>query len=240
MHLRSRTLLGAAALAALAGLTGCTPSADPVAEPTGSATGAPGSTATPTAGPTASATPTAIPAPTAADAASLLIGPTSFSLVDAAGTELGTWEYRDGTGAVAALTEAFGSAPAESDEIPYEGYRTRNSSWPGFDFKDTEVYDAGGPETKYPEPDFLLAAHAPAVGDVAISTLGGVAVGDAAEEVRAEHPDSVQEGAPGLFDFDTTPVGTLDGVELTHTVGVLAEDEVTVSGIRAPFVNWGV
>ncbi|MCM6764196.1 hypothetical protein NB037_17410, partial [Rathayibacter sp. ZW T2_19] len=199
---------------------------------------APGSTATPTAGQTASATPTATP--TAADAASLLIGPTSFSLVDADGTELGTWEYRDGTGAVAALTEAFGSAPVESDDIPYEGYRTRNSSWPGFDFKDTEVYDAGGPESKYPEPDFLLAVNAPAVGDVAISTLGGVAVGDAAEEVRAEHPDSVQEGAPGLFDFDTTPVGTLDGFELTHTVGVLAEDEVTVSGIRAPFVNWGV
>ncbi|MCM6764254.1 hypothetical protein NB037_17700, partial [Rathayibacter sp. ZW T2_19] len=39
MHLRSRALLGAVALAALTGLTGCTPSADPVAEPTGSAEG---------------------------------------------------------------------------------------------------------------------------------------------------------------------------------------------------------
>ncbi|KQQ09949.1 hypothetical protein [Rathayibacter sp. Leaf296] len=243
MHVRSRTLLGAVALTALAALSGCTP-ADPAAEPTSSAgapTSAPGATSTPSSDP-ATPTPTATPtaAPTAADATSLLVGPTSFSLVDDAGTELGTWAYRDGTGAVAALTEAFGSAPTESDDVPYEGYRTRNSSWPGFDFKDTEVYDAGGPESQYPEPDFLLAVNAPAVGDVAISTLSGVAVGDAAVEVRDEHPEAVQGDSLGIFDFDRTPVGVLDGTELTNSVGVLADDEITVSGIRAPFVNWGV
>ena len=243
MHVRSRTLLGAAALTALAALSGCTP-ADPAAEPTASAgtpTSAPGATSTPSSDP-ATPTPTATPtaAPTAADATSLLVGPTSFSLVDDSGTELGTWEYRDGTGAVAALTEAFGSAPTESDDVPYEGYRTRNSSWPGFDFKDTEVYDAGGPESEYPEPDFLLAVNAPAVGDVAISTLSGVAVGDAAVEVRDEHPEAVQGDSLAVFDFDRTPVGVLDGTELTNSVGVLADDEITVSGIRAPLVNWGV
>lgn len=180
------------------------------------------------------------PSSTPAVAASLLIGPTSFSLVDAEGGQLGTWEYRDGTGVVAALTEAFGSEPTESDDIPYEGYRSRAYSWPGFVLRDTDVYDAGGPELTYPEPDFLLEATASAVGDVAISTLGGVAVGDATADVAAEHPDSATGGALGTFLFDTTPVGTVEGYELTNTVGAIAEDEVTVSSLRAPFMNWGV
>jgi hypothetical protein len=196
------------------------------------ATPAPASTPAPTATPAAPAAPAA--------AASLLIGPTSFSLVDASGTQLGSWDYRDGTGAVAALTEAFGSEPTESDDIPYEGYRSRAYTWPGFVLRNTDVYDAGGPELTYPEPDILLEATAPAVDGVAISTLGGVAVGDAAAEVAAEHPESTTDGSLSSFFFDTTTVGTTEDFELTNWVAALAEDHVTVSSLRAPFVNWGV
>ncbi|ROQ65192.1 hypothetical protein EDF36_0695 [Rathayibacter sp. PhB152] len=233
-----RTAVAGTALALGVGtiLSGCVSSDEPVAQPAATVT------ATATATVTATPAPTSTPAPTAtpAAAASLLIGPTSFSLVDATGAQLGSWAYRDGTGAVAALTEAFGSEPTESDDVPYEGYRSRAYIWPGFVLRDTDVYDAGGPELTYPEPDFLLEATAATVGDVAISTLGGVTVGDATAELAAEHPESTTDGAPGSFLFDTTPVGTLEGYELTNTVGAIAEDEVTVSSLRAPFVNWGV
>ncbi|WP_156465947.1 MULTISPECIES: hypothetical protein [unclassified Rathayibacter] len=237
----------AAAAVVAAALTGCVPATDPPTDPTttgGEAAPAPAASANPSASGSSTPDGSATPAPAMADAASLLIGPTSFSLVDASGTELGTWDYRNGTGAVEALTEAFGSAPTESDDVPYEGFRSRVSGWPGFAFKDTEVYDAGGPELTFPEPDFLVEATAPAVGDVAISTLGGVAVGDAAQDVRAEHPDGVPagsaDGSLGLFLFDETTVGSHNGGDLVNSVMAVAEDETTVSRIVAPSANWGV
>ncbi|QHC65909.1 hypothetical protein GSU68_04465 [Rathayibacter sp. VKM Ac-2759] len=248
MHIRSRPLLTAVlAATVLAALTGCVPAADTAAEPVADPTAAGGAAAPASATPSASgsATPapggSATPSPAMADAVSLLIGPTSFSLVDASGTELGTWDYRNGTGAVEALTEAFGSAPTESDDVPYEGFRSRVSGWPGFAFKDTEVYDAGGPELEFPEPDFMVDATAPSVGDVAISTLGGVAVGDATRDVVAQHPDGVPEGGSlGLFLFDETTVGSHNGGDLVNSVMAVAEDEITVSRIAAPSANWGV
>ena len=237
MHVPFRALLRAAlAAGVVAVLSGCVPADDPVAQPLPEET----VTATATATATVTATPTPSATPVPADAASLLLGPTSFSLVDDSGAELGTWAYRDGTGAVAALTEAFGSEPTESDEVPYEGYRTHDYTWPGFVLSDTEVYDAGGPELKFPEPDVTVKATAPAVADVAISTLGGVAVGDSAAEVAAERPESVIGDRPGAFLFDNTPVGSADGTELTNGVGAIADDEVTVSSLNAPYMNWGV
>ncbi|SMH48890.1 hypothetical protein SAMN06295885_3156 [Rathayibacter oskolensis] len=247
MSVRSRALVAVLLTGAVAAsLAGCVPGADPTADPTTAGSAAPAATAstTPTATDPAAATPTASATPAVADAAALLMGPTSFTLVDDSGVELGTWEYRNGTGAVAALTEAFGSAPTESDDIPYEGYSSRKSSWPGFAYRDYEVYDAGGPESTYPEPDFQLEATAPVVGDVAISTLGGVSVGDTTAEVQAEHPEGLVDSGAGVslayFRFDETVIGTQNGGDLTNSVGVLAEDEIAVSSIRAPFVNWGV
>ncbi|MWV49122.1 hypothetical protein GRS96_07505 [Rathayibacter sp. VKM Ac-2803] len=252
MHIRSRTLTAAVLTAVVAtALAGCVP-AEPGADPTSSAgEAAPAPTSTDSAPSSSSApsdsgtgTPTPGETPAMADATSLLIGPISFSLVDASGAELGTWDYRDGTGAIAALTEAFGSTPTESDDVPYEGFRSRAYSWPGFDFKDTEVYDAGDPELEFPEPDFMVGATAPTVGDVAVSTLGGVSVGDATADVRVEHPDGILEGAgpesAGLFLFDETSVGSSNGNDLVNSVMAIADDEVTISAIRAPSANWGV
>ncbi|KZX22526.1 hypothetical protein [Rathayibacter tanaceti] len=254
MRIRSRTLAAAVVTAVVAAtLAGCVP-VEPGTEPT-SSTGeaatapvstdpAPASSTAPTASDPGSPTPTpgvsGPPEPAMSDATSLLIGPTSFSLVDASGAGLGTWDYRNGTGAIAALTEAFGSTPTESDDVPYEGFRSRAYTWPGFTVKDTEVYDAGDPEPEYPEPDFLVGATAPAVGDVAVSTLGGVSVGDATADVRAEHPESAGAGAAGLFLFDATSVGSSDGSDLVNSVMAIADDEVTISAIRAPSANWGV
>jgi hypothetical protein len=78
------------------------------------------------------------------------------------------------------------------------------------------------------------------VGDVAVTTLSGVAVGDAALDVRDQHPDATTGDSLRFLLLDRTTIGTLDGSDLVYGVGVVAEDETTITSIRVPSVNWGV
>ncbi|WKK70712.1 hypothetical protein Q0F99_13015 [Rathayibacter oskolensis] len=246
MHIRSRPLLTAVlAATVLAALTGCVPAADtadPGSGPTASGGAAAPASATPSASGSATPAPggSATPSPAMADAVSLLIGPTSFSLVDASGTELGTWDYRNGTGAVEALTEAFGSAPTESDDVPYEGSAAASRGGRGSPSRTPRCTTRAGRSWSSPSRTSWSTRRHPrsAMSPSARSAASRSAMRPGTWSRST--PMASRRRSLGLFLFDETTVGSHNGGDLVNSVMAVAEDETTVSRIAAPSANWGV
>ncbi len=128
--------------------------------------------------------------PTPPEASELRLAASGFTLVADDGSTMHEYTWAgDAAQAVAALTDAFGAAPAidlqEGDRTHYPDYTVYE--WDGLLFFDMVEGD-GKPRDEYMQPSYLLVT-ADAVGDVGIVPEFGLGIGLTADEVRALGPD---------------------------------------------------
>ncbi|MGH3691491.1 MAG: hypothetical protein ACRDT7_15175 [Microbacterium sp.] len=178
MHQRSRLIFASAAAAVLGfSLTACAP-----ANTSGSAT------PSPTSSPAASPSPTPTPADRVVEIS-----------VDGLSIDAGAViAYDDADGAVAALSDAFGSAPTEG---PVEG--PYGAVYSGFDWEGTK---ATVRETRI---DLVVSANAPGV---IVRTPEGIGIGSTrAEAMAAGAVDGWDEDGDGVADYLSIGVREVPG-----------------------------
>ncbi len=127
-----------------------------------------------------------------------------FSITTATGEEGFTHGWGDDAApAIAALTEAFGAAPAEGFQNgDAQHYAYTLYEWDGFTFADVSLGEGNKPREQVPDPTWA-AATANTVGDVAVQAEFGLAIGLTPAEVDALHPDSSLPGPPPSYLFGT-------------------------------------
>ena len=106
------------------------------------------------------------------DAATILIRTESFSILDEDDVAMEEFDYFDSPdGAIAALTEVFGSAPTIT---PFEGH---THQWPGnyYTWDGFTLIDYDGPAVAYWE-EYDVASSAAVVRGLAVETVGGITV----------------------------------------------------------------
>ena len=230
-----RPALAVLALAALATLTGCTAAAAETSAPPASP-----SQATPTPSPT----PTQQP-----QAAAVLVGTQSFSVVDENGAVLASFTYvQDTAEVVAGLSEYLG----DPVDTPYEGGGDTPPAtyhdWGGLRLVD-DVYDGAAPHFSN---HWVWLSSADAHG-VALQTVDGLAVGGAlsaaapfASEPAAEWPDSRTGTTTRVFRTSVValpPVPddvTMPDVDPELAIDIQGTVETdTITRITAPSPNWG-
>ncbi|WP_029264231.1 MULTISPECIES: hypothetical protein [Microbacterium] len=178
MHRRSRLVLASAAAVLLGfSLTACTP-----ASTDGSASPSP--TSSPADSPSATPTPADRIVEISVDGLSVDSGPVIA--------------YDDSEGAVAALTDAFGSAPIEG---PVEG--PYGSVYAGFDWEGTKA------TVREPRIDLVVSADAPGV---TFRTPEGIGIGSTrAEAIAAGAVDGWDEDGDGTADYLSIGVREVPG-----------------------------
>ena len=165
-----------------------------------------------------------------------------FAILDEDDVVIEQFDYFDSpTGAIAALSEAFGSEPATSH---YEGHVEQAPgtfySWDGFTLLD---YD--GPAVAYGE-DFEVSTTAAVVRGLAVETVGGVTVGTTAAQVAAAGGlEVVWDGSPLLwYEVDAVP-GTdpewaeWAGGSRNSVTAAIASAGGPVTSLTAPSANYG-
>ncbi len=136
----------------------------------------------------------------ATEAAGVALSSTGITIRDDAGESLYTYGWGDdAAAAVAALSDAFGAQPAERTEAgngtTYPDYTVYQ--WPGFALYDMVPIEGGKSRGEYSQPSYLRYT-ANTVGDVAITTEGGIQIGATVDAVRALGPDDEQERGSGI------------------------------------------
>ena len=149
--------------------------------------------------PSGSDQPSESEAPTG-EPAELELSATGFTLVDAAGTELFAYGWRDDAQqAVTELSEAFGAAPGTRTEAGngtnYPDYTVY--AWEGFSLYDMVPIDGGATRDEYSQPSYLRVA-ANTVGDIAITAEFDVEIGMPVDDVRSATPDREAERGSGI------------------------------------------
>lgn len=223
-------------------LAGCATATGPSAAPTTgastpSATQAP--TATPTASPTASPTPTPTPTPTEAAITALVISAADIELIDADGSAIDEFAYNDDADTVReALTSAFGSEPEMSTDS--DG-GTTDYYWEDFSFR---AYDSATGANR----TFYVVAEGASVGDIAIETADGIAVGDAEADVETvafdNHTDDGGSETIEFYSLDKTAVDVAESTDggdpAINFVRVWVPKPGTeITRIDAPIANYG-
>jgi len=165
-----------------------------------------------------------------------------FAILDEDDAVIEQFDYFDSpTGAIAALSEAFGGEPATSH---YEGHLEQAPgtfySWDGFTLLD---YD--GPAVAYGE-DFEVSTTAAVVRGLAVETVGLVTVGTTAAQVAAAGGlEVIWDGSPLLwYEVDAVP-GTdpewaewAGGSRISVTAAI-ASAGGPVTSLTAPSANYG-
>ena len=165
-----------------------------------------------------------------------------FAILDEEDAVIEQFDYFDApTGAIAALSEAFGGEPSTSH---YEGHLEQAPgtfySWDGFTLLD---YD--GPAVAYGE-DFEVSTTAAVVRGIAVETVGGVTVGTtSAQVVAAGGLEVLWDGSPLLwYEVDAVP-GTdpewaewAGGSRISVTAAI-ASSGGPVTSLTAPSANYG-
>ncbi|PJJ61545.1 hypothetical protein [Compostimonas suwonensis] len=238
---RATKMLMAAVIAAAVAVavSGCVDGAPVQPTPSPSADAA---TSTPSADPATSSTPSADPA--VSRAAGIVIGATSFSIVDEEGAALASFGYFDpAASAIDAVTAQLGIEPTV-EEIP-AGMETPPITryiWGGF-----RLFDAEVPTEKPWQYDFSVSATEPeAVPGVGVSTTDGFAVGDLGADVESFPSASAQrydaDGREVLFiGLEETVIGSENGMDLSYSIGLTSDpSSEPIEQIFAPYPNFGV
>lgn len=160
----------------------------------------------------------------------LAMAGSGFSLVDDAGSPTFTFAWRDDVApAVAALSEAFGTAPTTrvepGDGNHYPDYTVYQ--WNGFSLFDMIAAPGGKTRDEYSQPSYLLYTKNE-IGDIEIRSEFGLSIGMSATAVRAVPPDAEwPRGNVGniRFVFGKDRSGVTDG---TPTYSVFADSDGTV------------
>ena len=172
--------------------------------------------------------------------AALSIGGTAISTLDDSGDVVATLEYTaDGAAAVDFLTEAFGSEPVVSPRAG-DGSCTADATravWGDDAFELVFDYPelSGIPEGQ----SVAVDAKAPTVGEVAVQSPEGVAVGDPASDLVAALPNVGTHNRPGtttLYSVDYAVVsGTYEDMTDNAYWGAqaLVEND-TITELKAP------
>lgn len=225
--------LTAAALSLVLALTGCI---GPTPTPT----------PTPDAVPPTSAVPTqsAEPVDPLTTVTAIVARPEALELRDENGGIVATLDYLSAPAdAVATLTTAFGSVPADED---YDGSSHFPPStahrWDGFELWEQRYVDRWEgvvDELSLARPAFMVQFAAAAARDISLSTAGGHQAGGGWDELLAV-PDlrhNPSECSGPYLDFIEQPRVTADGVPYTLKVSVEfrpTEDSSTIRSIGAP------
>jgi hypothetical protein len=160
------------------------------------------STGTPPPAPPAPATSSESPAPEEQPAAGVRLDADGLTITDADGAEILVHAWGDEAApAVAALTDAFGSAPTEGfEEGDADHYAYRLYEWEGFVFADVALGEGNRPREEVDAPTYG-SFSAGTVGDVEIEAEIDLAIGQRVADVRAAGPDRESADAPPVFFF---------------------------------------
>ncbi|MFK0239545.1 hypothetical protein ACIQTX_01705 [Microbacterium sp. NPDC090281] len=197
MHRRSHVILASTAAVLLGfSLTACAP-----ASTDGSATPSPSPTSSPAPSPSVTPTPEVHIIQISVDGLSIDDGPVIT--------------YREPDGAVAALTDAFGSAPTEG---PVEG--PYGSVYAGFDWEGTKA--------TVQETYFYLSVSADAPG-VTFRTPEGIGIGSTrAEAVAAGAVDGWDEDSDGVADYLSIGMREVPGTESLEHPGEVGVEYINL------------
>lgn len=193
--------------------------------------------------PTSSAEPAASADPAVTE---VVISTEHLTLLAADGAISSDFSYFDPAGStVAALTAAFGSAPAVESVAPHEGNAGTSYSWEGF-----VLVDRDQAAERPVSLDYWVKSTASTVAGIAVRALDGTHVGSGIDEIAATYPDSIRTSdqfwdatidrvATGLegqaaADYGCPP----DGCQLS-TLYSTSDVAQGVQQILAPSENWG-
>jgi len=194
---------------------------------------------TPTGAPTSTSTPEASATPSS-DVVAVVAGPEAFSLVDATGTALESFDYDRPSGAArAALATLFGADPLVNDyssgKIPSYSYE-----WEG-----VRLADPLGEGSEF-SPDWSIIFTAASLGEITFRSVEGTVVGEPAAAVwdrYPDHPEQVDAAGNRHFSIsvEETSIGTDDqGNDRTYSVFISAESpDGPITSIAAPYTNFG-
>jgi hypothetical protein len=216
--------LGAASPASAAAppsATSSTPATDAASEPTG--------------------TPTHDPA---SDPTAVVVHFDRLEIVDATGVVRGSAGYFEPVAnAVSILAAATGVQPVVGRNVPkLEGYASTTYQRDGL-----TLYDLDIPVSAPLDTDWTVFVVGPSAGSLAVTTAGGIRVGQSQATVEAIAPGVFEARTvvdlpvlDGIFEETTVSTGET-GNPLTHAVGVRLENTpATVTSIGAPGRNYGI
>ena len=160
---------------------------------------------------------------------SLVIGPTSFTIMDSDGTEHAPVSYSsDADAAVNALVAAIGSSPVDTT-IPTSScsFEFTRHQWPGFRL------DSAGVSPFQGNASFVLYATSPTTGALAsVRTPQGYAVGESAAGVAKEAGVvTMTGGSTTFYYFSLTEVPAGSG---RSGLSAEAGPSGTITALRSP------
>lgn len=182
----------------------------------------------------------------AADVTSIEVSVDGIALLGADGEAVAEFGYfdADAAPAIAALTEAFGVAPTESQSAStnHPESNSDNSEWSGFELRDLTA------DTLHPDyPNFTVRVTVPESNGISIRTTDGVHVGMSIAEVEPLSYRSWVDTGTGaeipIFLLEQQPVETstspdYEPAALSVIVSSTSPDGV-VTDIGAPAANFG-
>jgi len=179
----------------------------------------------------------------ASDPSTVVVHFDRLELVDATGVVRGSAGYFEPVAnAVSILAAATGVQPVVA---PYAG-GLETSPGTSYQWDGLTLYDLDTPVSAPLDTDWYVFVVGPSAGSLAITTAGGIRVGQSQATVEGIAPGVFEARTvadlpvlDGTFEETTVSTGTT-GDPLTHSVGVRLENTpATVTSIAAPGRNYG-